>query len=238
MIALITPTGARPDQIRLCAEFMKKQTFTGDVLWILIDDADPETTHVINDNFRKGWTIERYFPYPKWKLGTNTQARNLTVGINAVKDLDVEAIFIIEDDDYYSPSYLEGMINAIKGYDVAGQLMTIYYDVVVKGWLRNGNRSHLSLFQIAFTKAMIPKFLRAMEMSNKFIDMNFCRLTIDEKRNFFNGKDLAIGIKGMPGRAGIGRGHRMDASYIADADYSVLRDLIGEDYLYYRNLKK
>jgi len=47
MIALITPTGARPKQIRLCAEWMKRQTYNGSVLWIVVDDAIPITVDLI-----------------------------------------------------------------------------------------------------------------------------------------------------------------------------------------------
>ena len=47
MIALITPTGARERQIQLCAQWMKQQTYTGDVTWIIVDEAIPVTDNFI-----------------------------------------------------------------------------------------------------------------------------------------------------------------------------------------------
>jgi hypothetical protein len=107
-IALITPTGGRPKQIQLCAEFMRKQDYKGKVLWVLVDDVLPNTVDCVDlVDFRKSWQIVKVFPSPVWSVGQNTQARNLLIGIEIVKNhKDVEAVFIIEDDDYYNPQYL------------------------------------------------------------------------------------------------------------------------------------
>lgn len=238
MIALITATGGRPQQIRLCAEFMHKQTYQGKVLWILVDDVIPITIDSIPDNFREGWTIIKGYPEHKWKPGMNTQASNLLSGIDVlrlhVRDLtQIEAIFIIEDDDYYSSEYLSVMMTKLQGFDVAGQQNTVYYNPITRGWMRNGNYRHASLFQVAFTIKVLQNFKSTCAMGRKFIDMNFFRSVQKEKVNLFNGKDLAIGIKGLPGRAGIGMGHRMDVRLTPDPKFDKLKELIGEDYKYY-----
>jgi hypothetical protein len=234
MIALVTPTGARPKQIELCAKFMRNQDYTGKVLWVLVDDAEPVTTQNISLAFRENWTIWKIFPKPVWRDGQNTQARNLISGMNEVKKFeDIEAIFIIEDDDYYCPCYLSVMMEKIKGHEVTGQVRTIYYDVVHKGWIRNGNMGHASLFQTAFTPASIHLFERVCKSRKIFIDAGFFKAMHLNKINLFEGKYLAIGIKGLPGRRGIGMGHRMDARMTADPEFAILKELIGEDYKYY-----
>ena len=53
--------------------------------------------------------------------------------------------------------------------------------------------------------------------------------------NLFINLQLAIGIKGMPGRSGIGTGHKLGNGFtgIKDADLSKLKEFMGEDYKYY-----
>jgi len=230
MIALITPTGGRPKQTKLCAKFMKHQDYEGEVLWVIIDDVVPVST----DNIaRDGWEVIKLFPKPSWNKGQNTQSRNLLVGIEEVKKYDVEVIFIIEDDDYYCPQYLSMMMEKISGYDVAGQMYTVYYNPVFRGWLQNGNWKHASLFQVAFTSNILPIFELTCQMRRGFIDMNFFRQVLDKKVNLFDGHDLAVGIKGLPGRTGIGMGHRAEIRMNPDPEFIKLKELIGDDYMYY-----
>ena len=72
-------------------------------------------------------------------------------------------------------------------------------------------------------------------MPRLFIDMSFFRLMVGTpyKINLFDGKDLAIGIKGLSGRTGIGMGHRAEVKMTRDADFVKLKELIGDDYMYY-----
>lgn len=43
MIVLITPTGARKNQFELCMRWMLRQTYQGNVVWIIVDDPVPVT---------------------------------------------------------------------------------------------------------------------------------------------------------------------------------------------------
>ena len=107
MIYLITPTGARPQQIRHCAEWMKNQTYTGKATWIIVDDGLPETTEFIKEDFKENWEIIKVFPRPAWMPGMNTQGRNIAAGLSKVENGKDNIVFIIEDDDYYKPVYIE-----------------------------------------------------------------------------------------------------------------------------------
>lgn len=235
MIALITPTGGRPKQIELCSKFMKYQDYKGEVLWLIIDDVVPVTTDFIYHlSFKDNWIVKKIYPKPEWSPGQNTQARNLLVGVDEVKKYEVSAVFIIEDDDYYSPQYLSIMVEKLKDYDVAGQINTVYYNPIYRGWMRNANHQHSSLFQVAFTPEMIPLFRKCCLMTRVFIDMSFFRILKGVKKvNLFDGKDLSIGIKGMPGRTGIGMGHRAEIRMTRDPEFVKLKELIGDDYIYY-----
>ena len=233
MIALITPTGARPAQIELCAKFMQAQTYAEPVLWIIVDDAEPVTTDFIKHNFKLNWTILKVYPAPPWRAGQNTQGRNIMAGLNALRaayDLaKIKAIYIIEDDDYYSPPYLHEMRQRLEGYDIAGELYTVYYNVTLRCWLRNHNIYWSSLFQTAFTVNAIPALERVI--TKKFIDCHFFPAVT--RKNMFFGHDYAVGIKGQQGRCGIGMGHKPLASYINDPLGLELYKLIGDDVKHY-----
>lgn len=235
MIGLITPTGARPKQIELCAKFMANQDYEGKVLWIIVDDAIPITTDFISDEFRKDWQIIKIYPKAKWEPGINTQARNIIAAIDVIKYFFVDAVFIIEDDDYYKPYYLKEMVKKLNGHALAGQQYTVYYNVVRHTWMRIGNTQHSSLFQTAFTPEVLPVFEKICRTGKGFIDMNFFR-SVDKKRTnlFWEENDLAVGIKGQPGRRGIGIGHKDDLkAMLSDQDLAIFKALIGEDYKYY-----
>lgn len=239
-IALITPTGGRPNQMQLCMQWMKQQTYVGNVLWIIVDDCEPKTTQFIPEDFKDNWKIIHKYPKPSWKFDQNTQCRNLQVGVQEVlKHGDVSIIFIIEDDDYYKPNYLECMFALMREFDVCGEIKTLYYNVKLHLYKRCSNINHSSLFQTAFSIKMVPVFLQILNTHVRFIDIEFYK----KSKNvfFFNGLDLAVGIKGIPGRSGIGTGHNetMYPKFQKDIPIEnrkqVLKNIIGEDSKYYLN---
>ncbi|MCJ7447905.1 MAG: glycosyltransferase family 2 protein [Bacteroidales bacterium] len=234
MIVLITPTGARQMQFDLCTYFMKRQTYPGNVTWIIIDDCNPRTTDNVGEGFRDNWTIIKVYPTPLWD-GRNTQARNLGTGIdvllNNFKREDVEAIFMIEDDDYYKPIYIERMLLRLKGFWAAGEMNTIYYNVLYNSYADNNNRAHSSLFQTAFTYDAIPIFQQCLPA--KFIDAHFFMIMDKTKVNLFNEGNLAVGMKGLPGRKGIGAGHNRMVGHPIDHNFQFLKSIIGEDAKFY-----
>jgi hypothetical protein len=227
MIILLTPTGARPIQFDLCAKWMKQQTYSGKVTWIIVDDALPRTTDKVTFYFRENWEIIKVYPTPIWQ-GQNTQARNIAAGIQFLtkfKKEEIEAIFIIEDDDYYRPNYLERMMVNFGSFSLIGERNTIYYNVLYRRYVTNPNIIHASLFQTAFKYEVIPVLQECFY--HKFID---CVLwTKIQQRNLFYEGTLAIGIKGLPGRSGIGAGHSRAYNMIDDRNLIYLNSLIGED---------
>lgn len=244
MIALITPTGARADQIKLCARWMKNQSYDGEVLWVIVDDAVPKTTDFITADFRENWKIAKVYPSPAWSFGQNTQARNIRDGINYILSnyrivgwnghpANIEAIFIIEDDDYYSPLYLQVMMAHFDNYTAIGERDTIYYNVTTRSYMVNNNRQHVSLFQLAIKPKVLNLFMQCL--NHKFIDYNFFNHMKAQgywQRNeilIFRDIDLGIGIKGMPGRGGIGAGHKMSNRANKDTALKYLYSKIGDD---------
>lgn len=218
-IALLTPTGGRPDQIKKCTQYMKSQTYSDPVVWVIVDDCIPITSGMIQKNFRDDWEIVHLHPSPFWKPGDNTQGRNLKAGLEYIQTLDVSAVFIIEDDDYYTPKYLSVMTSALEGFDVIGETETLYYNVNLRREKKNTNQNHSSLFQTAFTPKMIPTFLEVIKTNVLYFDIEFFKRA--ENIQFLSGLYLAVGIKGLPGRQGIGNGHT-DNMYRTSSNTRVL----------------
>ena len=236
MIALITPTGGRPKQIKLCAEWMRKQTYAGEVLWVIVDDCSPTTIEFITGEFRKNWTIIKVYPTPKWQVGQNTQARNLLAAINIVKKYSqVTSVFVIEDDDYYHEDYLVQMAEKLDGYVAAAQKHTVYFNLQSYTVLKHNNTKHGSLFQTAFTKEILPLFEEAVKTRKQFIDIYFWKTLQNKPVNLFIlENNLAVGIKGMEGRKGIGKGHTVhEISGDRLTGLLKLKKVIGTDYLKY-----
>jgi hypothetical protein len=242
MIALITPTGARPQQFNMCALWMSRQTYTGQIVWLIVDDALPRTTDAIEEHFKTDWTIIKIYPEPTWTYGQNTQSRNIEVAINTLctnyREADIEAIFIIEDDDYYKSNYIERMMCRMQGFKVIGEMNTVYYNVYYRTYFVNRNTSHVSLFQLAFRPEMLPLFKSCY--NEKFIDFKFyeklhAQLYVHRGEvGFFNENNLAIGMKGMPGRAGIGAGHGKLLNMHPDPAMTyLLTQMNNEDAKYY-----
>jgi hypothetical protein len=234
MIVLITPTGARQAQFNLCAHFMQRQTYKGEVTWIIVDDCNPLTTDIVSEGFKDNWTIIKVYPKPIWQ-GQNTQTRNLSAGIDAALQYckDIEYIFMIEDDDYYKAQYLERMMARFGNFKVLGEMNTVYYNVIFRKYFINRNTSHVSLFQLAFRPEMIPLFKTCY--NERFIDFKFFEKLHAQgfvgrgEVGLFNESNLAIGMKGMPGRMGIGAGHGNLMNMLPDHAMSYLISQIGED---------
>lgn len=228
MIALITPTGARLDQFKLCAKWMQRQDYQDDVLWIIVDDGTAITTDSVQPGFRDNWEIVKVYPKPAWQ-GRNTQGRNIKAGVdNLLINANIgriNAIFIIEDDDYYKPIYLSEMMKRLNGYWLIGETNSIYYNVQWRQHCDNNNKLHSSLFQTAFTPDLIPLFLTCLNV--KFIDAEFWLKA--PNRHLFHAGTIGVGIKGMPGRGGIGAGHIKTMYFLQDQSLTYLTNLIGEE---------
>jgi hypothetical protein len=238
MIALITPTGGRPKQLGLCAEYMARQDYDGEILWIIVDDCEPITTNLVDSKFKVNWTIKMIYPEPKWKRGQNTQARNLQVGIDVVKQYGdtISAVFIIEDDDYYTNTYLTQMLANLSGFLACGEVQTIYVNIRNFFIRKNKNKKHSSLFQTAFVPELLPIFENVIKTSPRFIDTIFWRQIQQSRINLFTSeKPLSIGLKGIEGRPGIGMGHNYFPVKKEDSlvGMMALKNLIGIDYLNY-----
>lgn len=221
MLTLLTATGARPAAWALCERWMARQDYAGPVRWIIVDDG-PEPQPV---TFRRDcWQLVLVRPSPHWTPGQNTQARNLLKGLAAVGP--EERLVIIEDDDWYAPDWLTTVAAELEHAELVGEHRARYYNVQQRRGRQLANTGHASLCSTAMRGSALQDFADACRSRPKFIDLELWRRPRD--RRLFGGHRV-VGIKGLPGRGGIGMGHDPDFKGEADASGALLRHWVGAD---------
>jgi len=214
MISVITPTGGRPEAFRLCEKWMGRQTYT-DFEWIVVDDGIFETETMIADQVIR--------PAHRWN-------RECTLGLNLLASLDMvqgDAVLICEDDDHYAPDYVKTMAERLQHHDLVGEIPARYYNVKERRYHTHANTQHASLCQTGFRASLIPQVIDVIKGTvGPFIDIALWKLDV---KKALHTSHLCTGIKGMPGRAGIGMGHKSHPGWTSDPNCDVLREWIGDD---------
>lgn len=231
-ITLITPTGDRPFAFDLCQNWMSRQTVKY-FQWIVIDDGKVPMTPKVEMQY-----IRRE---PKPNDPKCTLALNISLALNYVKG---DYVFIIEDDEYYAPNYLETMMNNFGLYFIIGLKDSRYYHLQSGGYIKLKNPVHASLAETAFIASIVPEV-------KKIVDSKIHKLPpyfdIDIWKQFYKQSFLFddetnpiyLGIKGLPGRGGAGAGHTPDLYKLRDDENrSVLKRLVSKDYQTYLNFIK
>lgn len=225
-LTLITATGGRPDAWALCQHWMARQDYAGPVTWVIIDDG-PQPQPVTFK--REGWQLVVIRPAPLWKPGQNTQARNLLKGLDTAGP-DARVV-IIEDDDWYSPNWLSLAAAGLEQAELVGEPQARYYNVATQAWQQMHNTGHASLCSTALRGSALQRLEQVCRTAPTFIDLKLWRS--------FHGSKLmlqsraVVGIKGLPGREGIGCGHAA-AFGRPDPDGAMLRGWIGADAGHYQ----
>ena len=229
IITAITPTGDRPLAFALCKHWMEQQTVHPDQ-WLVIDDGKvPLKPTTMMDYVRRS---------PKHNDPPHTLNINLSVALPHIKG---EKIIIIEDDEYYAPTYIETMAKELDKHEVAGIMKSKYYHLPTGGYMQIGNTTHASLAQTAFRDSFLSDF-RNLSSKEKtmYLDMRIWKHVMPTGRGFLlddDKKSLYTGIKGLPGRKGIGQGHKPSIyGKSMDTKRTVLKNWITKDYGAYMDI--
>lgn len=232
-VTLITPTGGRPYAFSLCCKWVERMVthYGKEVQWIVTDDVYPPTEI-------PSWAeVLRIKPYWKPKQpnqdADNTQARNM---LSALSITAGDKIVVIEDDDWYREDYLSLMVSRLEssGKSLVGCIPARYYHIPERTWMVCPNRIHASLCCTAFRSEVVPSLRRLCQQKEKWLDVSLFRVFRSFSALFPEDHPSCIGVKGLPGRPGIGIGHQARAyGYRKDPDLSLLRQWIGNDLQYY-----
>jgi hypothetical protein len=163
-----------------------------------------------------------------WYQGINTQRTNMHEGL---KHVTGNYIFIWEDDDWYHPEYIEQQIWLMAKYDAVGECNNRYYNIKERKYKYWGNIHHSSLCSSGLKPVAMKALYEAVNSGELFMDMSFWRKCREKgiKSVLFEGTNLGVGMKGLPGRIGIGAGHHSldEQGFTADPGYDVLKSWIG-----------
>lgn len=220
MLTLLTATGARPAAWAICERLMARQDYAGTVRWVIVDDG-PEPQPVTFQ--RAGWHLLVIRPNPVWQRGQNTQARNLLAGLAAIGAGD--RVVVIEDDDWVAPDWLTHVAGQLDRAELVGERRSRYYNIATRRGREMGNTAHASLCATALRGRALDTFRQVLRTKRTGIDMHLWRR--HPSRHLFDGHRV-VGIKGLPGRGGVGVGHRSDFG-TPDPTGALLREWIGED---------
>lgn len=221
-LTLITPTGGRPEAFGLLERWIGRQTWKDPIQWIVVDDVLPNTPLHLGQ--------EPVYPSPKWHPGLNTQKRNIHAALPLVRG---ELILFVEDDDWYHSTYLAMMVERLRAKAlVVGEKYTRYYQLKSRLYEHCGNDSSASLFQMGMHRTHIPNLENALRRPGH-IDVQFCR-QIRGELLMMEPSSTSVGIKGMPGRPGIGSGHAYRKGFKHDPDGTVFRKWLGNDSEHYK----
>lgn len=225
-VTLITPTGDRPLAFSICVRYIAAQTYTGPLQWIIADDGNTHLNITLARSDIELHHIKRN--------GVRDRAKSITGNVAATLfPVKYDKVLIIEDDDYYRPDYIETTINRLQDSDMIGEGNSRYYNIAHEKYRLNHNLEHASLFQTAF-KANVLEYLwvSCLKRDSAFIDCRLWNKSSIKKKRIFVDKISSVGIKGLPGRAGIGSGHRPGKhshAFQSDTNWKVLKDWIGTD---------
>ena len=224
MTYLLTPTGGRPEALALLAGYIAAQDYKGPFKWIICDDCEPESPHP-----RVSFPVAHHRAPWTWD-GENTQARSMAYLLSLVPD--GATIVVMEDDDLYKPDHLTTMVEALKTHDLVGQRVSYYANVKTGRCLELPGTYHASLGASAMKGDATRHLRRICEAGARHLDVTLWREFGGSKRLL--DAQTAIGIKGLPGRGGIGIGHR---DTFGEPGGQTVRQWIGDElYSEYRKL--
>jgi len=213
-LTIITPTHNRQVGIDIAHHLMEAQSYDDNVLWLIVDDA-PEPCK--RSNLHHEHIINRIVKRIglKGEVGPKSLAANVMHGLIRVPE-NCPYVMIWEDDDYYAPSHIDRLVNLLhSGKSLVGQKHQYYYNIKERVYLQQVNVGS-TLSATAFHRRHIPTLMRACQSAYKKnlvgIDRMFWDSIPDFEKIAHEGAPTCIGIKGLPGQAGIGHGHKPSES--------------------------
>ena len=240
-ISVITPTCDRPVGILLLERWIARQTQPPDE-WIIADGGRREAATILHG--------QRHLYDDSVPPGVANFHANLERGIRAATG---DLIIIMEDDDWYADTHIATMLAQLSrpGITIAGDDQQRYYNLDHRCWRLMQNKG-AALAQTGFHRALIPAFLAVIAGRRAQVDsadpVQRCRaigvdafLWQSQPREAWclERTETVVGIKGLPGQAGLGMGHRPRvAQWTPDPDGTQLAAWVGPaDAAWYRALR-
>jgi len=204
-LSLLTCHCDRPEAFALCERWMARQS-RGWHQWIVMDDGLR----------RQPVTMGQEYHYVPWMRGKGSLARKVRYVLDRGL-LTGDALVFIENDDWYGPDYLQWLASALEMDSLVGEGSALYYNVRARWWSECGNFQHASLCSTALARFGWSYLHRLIAYDdNPFIDAQLWGHYPWRKRVYDPmGFRHTVGIKGMPGHAGYGSGHKCTPDHLS-----------------------
>ena len=222
-LTLITPTADQPTGIAFLETYIRRQTLWGaaPIQWIVVDDG------IVPADLTQGQTHLRRVREDRCHP-TESFCRNLLAALPLVHG---EYVYFIEHDDYYQPQHLEQLAGQLAQAEIAGDASQRYYNVARRIWRVYQNKG-ASLCQTAIRRSVLPQvaslLYECLAKRQYGLDRALWE-SVPAAQWSLEPSLTVVGIKGLPGRVGLGIGHRPQQGWTYDPDGSRLRTWIGED---------
>lgn len=230
MITLLTPTADQPFGFALCEIYMARQELSVDVQWLVVDDGTVPARVTMGQDYLRRDREAGCSP-------AQSLCRNLLFGLPYVRG---DALVIIEHDDWYAPRHIAPLLASLErpGVRLAGDGVQRYFNVATRQW-RIYKPLGACLCGTAMRPETIPTFeavLRERLALNHWGVDGHLWQSVPRAAWAVERRATSIGIKGLPGRPGIGVGHRPGPGWSDDPTLERLRLWIGADVERYRSV--
>lgn len=236
MLNLITLTGDRQWAFDLCEQYMARQTIKWG-RWIVVDDGKEPTKCSLDQVYlRLDPGLSPRESFRQNMLNALTRLGNLG---RSNKRQPEDRVLFIEDDDWYSRWHIENVNSYLDRASIAGECHAKYYNVYHRKYYVHPNTSHASLCQTGFKGEDVRRLALNYLESTHFpeqLDGHLWRRAgiVDSIKKLGPTSTTAVGIKGMPGRGGLGIHHgELPPEYEDDLDMTTLRLWLSDDSKHY-----
>lgn len=169
-VTVITCTGDRPESFNLLRRWMINQTEVPSQ-WIVVDDGKEALSDTSGFEY-----IRRE---PEKNDYTHTLCLNLLKALAAVKN---DKIIIMEDDDWYSPVYIEYMSKLLDKADLVGLGNLIFYYPSELKYMEKKTVKQPAFGQTAFHSKIIPILQNICKHTNASTEFILCgKGLVDDK---------------------------------------------------------
>ncbi len=224
-LTLLTPTCDQPIGLAFVEADIRRQTIWGTrpIQWIVVDDG------IVPADLTLSQTHLRRTREPDCQPAQSF-CRNLLHGLPYVQG---DILAVIEHDDFLEPGHLAMLLEQLDGGAlIAGDDKQRYYNVGLRRWRLMDNVGS-SLCQTGMKRSVIPLFesaLRGCLDRNKYGVDRALWESVPREQWALKHTAQVVGIKGLPGRPGLGMGHRPHGSgWQDDPDLAQLRRWIGAE---------
>jgi hypothetical protein len=220
-VTLITPTADQPKGMALAEWYMNRQTVPFDQ-WIVADDGEQPANLTMGQD---------HVVRPRQHEGARSLAANMLAALPLVRN---GIVIIIEHDDWYAPNHIEVCLQQLRDHSAVGSRLQRYYNVDNQHFRVMTNIGS-ALCNTALRAPLIPMLAQAAQRAFDRNAIGLDRLFWDSVGGHVHDIHTVVGIKGLPGRVGLGIGHKPpNEKWAHDPDLAQLREWIGDDVKYYQ----